>query len=273
MSSYQDWIGRRTERTESVTERQLGQFRATLAGMLAPDPVPPGFHWCLAPDIAQPADLGRDGHPRAGLFMPTLPLPRRMWAGGEVAFIGALAPHDTVTRTSTIADITFKRGSTGQLGFVTVDHTYSVSGTTRIIERQDIVYREDAKRGIAVPSPHPAEHWAVEHRWRVTPDTVLLFRYSALTFNGHRIHYDQAYATSVEGYSGLVVHGPMQATWMMNLASTILGCAPSRFLYRGSAPLICHTPVSVEARIEGSAIALRVRRDDGVVTAQANATP
>jgi 3-methylfumaryl-CoA hydratase len=271
MSHYQDWIGRRTERTETITERQLSHFRATFAGLLASEPVPLGFHWCLVPDVAQPADLGRDGHPRTGLFLPSLPLPRRMWAGGEVMFHGAFSPGETVTRTSTVADIAFKTGRTGRLGFVTVDHVYAVDGATRITERQDIVYREDPRQHASAPSPPPAEDWAAETHWRVTPDTVLLFRYSALTFNGHRIHYDQAYATAVEGYSGLVVHGPMQATWMLNLAAEVLGRAPASVRYRGLTPLICHTPVRVEARSEGDVIEMRVRRDDGIVTAQASA--
>lgn len=278
MTDHTDWIGRQTRRDERVTARLVAQFRATLAGTLAPDPhpdaVPPGLHWTLVPDVADPASLGRDGHPQTGLFMPPLPLPRRMWAGGTLDFGGPLRVGDHVTRDSTIADIRFKTGSTGPLGFVTVTMLWSVDGAVRITERQDIVYREDAKPGVAV-AVKPAEDWQALQSRSITPDPVLLFRYSALTFNGHRIHYDHPYATGVEGYAGLVVHGPMQAIWMLNLATEIFGHLPARFAYRGLAPLICGTKVWIEARqVAGGpagTLGLRVRRADGVVTMQADA--
>lgn len=144
MSNHSDWIGREATRTETITQRQVDGLAVTLAGTLAPGAVPPGLHWCLVPDMADPQDLGRDGHPKRGMFMPDLPgLPRRMWAGGELAFNAALQTGDTLTRASKIADISFKTGSTGPLGFVTVQNLYAVAGQTRITERQDIVYRED----------------------------------------------------------------------------------------------------------------------------------
>lgn len=272
MTDYSDWIGRKTRRVDTIGEREIARFRATLPGMLAQGAVPPGFHWTLAPDLAEPADLGRDGHPKPGIFVPALPLPRRMWAGGEISYHGDLNPGDTVVRDTTVSDIAFKTGSTGQLGFVTVHHDWSVDGKAVVRERHDIVYREDPKPGSAV-TPTPAEDWVAEKSWSVTPDSVLLFRYSALTFNGHRIHYDQPYATGVEGYAGLVVHGPLQATWMLNLATDLLGRLPARFRYRGLSPLTAGIPVTVEARRDGADIALRVRKGDGVVTMQATATP
>jgi 3-methylfumaryl-CoA hydratase len=271
MTDHTDWIGREAIRTETITQRQVDGLKATLAGTLAPGAVPPGLHWCLVPDLADPQDLGRDGHPRRGMFMPDLPgLPRRMWAGGELSFNAPLQTGDSVTRTSKITDISFKTGSTGSLGFVTVQHLYSVADQTRITERQDIVYREDAKPGTSA-LPAAAEDWPEAEHWQITPDPVLLFRYSALTFNGHRIHYDQPYATGVEGYAGLVVHGPLQAIWMLNLATSILGHLPAIFHYRGLSPLISGTPVRIEARPSPEGLALRVRRDDGVVTMQATA--
>ena len=271
-SDYSDWIGRKTSRSEVISDRLLTHFRATLAGTLGPGAVPPGLHWALVPDVAEPADLGRDGHPRTGIFVPALPLPRRMWAGGEMAFDGELRPGDVVTRDSTIGDITFKTGASGPLGFVTVNHLWKVGGQTRITERQDLVYREDSKPGPA-PTPAATEDWQTDAVWSITPDPVLLFRYSALTFIGHRIHYDLPYAMGVEGYGGLVVHGPLQALWMLNLAATMLGRMPATFRYRGLTPLICGVPVRIEARQQGENIALRVRRPDGVVTMQAVATP
>jgi 3-methylfumaryl-CoA hydratase len=271
-TDYSDWIGRQSSRTEIISDRLLTHFGAVMAGMLGPGAVPPGFHWALVPDVADPAELGRDGHPSTGMFVPTLPLPRRMWAGGEIVFSGILNPGDTVTRDSTMGDITFKSGASGRLGFVSITHLWRVDGQTRITERQDLVFREDHKPG-AIFSPTAAEDWQAEASWQITPDPVLLFRYSAITFNGHRIHYDMPYATAVEGYDGLVVHGPLQALWMLNLSTTMLGRLPHSFRYRGLAPLICGNAVQIEALYHGDVVELRVRRRNGVVTMQATATP
>ena len=266
-----DWIERETIRTETITQRQVDGLATTLAGTLAAHMTPPGLHWCLMPDLADPPDLGRDGHPKRGMFMPDLPgLPRRMWAGGELAFGAPLQTGDTVTRTSKIAEITHKTGSTGPLGFVSVHNVYAVAGEVRITERQDIVYRPDGK-STSSPASRPTEDWPQAERWQITPDPVLLFRYSALTFNGHRIHYDHPYATGVEFYAGLVVHGPLQAIWTMNLATSLFGHLPAMFRYRGLSPLICGVPVAIEARPSPEGLALRVRGTDGVVTMQATA--
>jgi 3-methylfumaryl-CoA hydratase len=194
-----------------------------------------------------------------------------MWAGGELAFLSDFTADDHVTRETTVADITFKEGSTGKLGFVTLRHDWSAGGILRLQERQDIVYREAPHRG-ATAAPPPSEPWQADRVLALTPDPVLLLRYSALTFNAHRIHYDHAYATGIEGYAGLVVHGPLQALWMLNLAATLLGRNPSRFRYRGLSPLTCGIPVRVEAKTEGDSIALRVVTDTGVATMHATAT-
>lgn len=271
MSGFEDWIGRSYARSEPVSARLIDQFRATLHGYLARADVPTGLHWCLAPDVVEPARLGRDCHPKTGIFLPALPLPRRMWAGGELAFHGAFAPGDLVTRATTIEDVAFKEGRSGRLGFVTQRHVYSVGGAPRLTERQDIVYRDDSVPGTARP-PEPAEDWPYATTWHITPDPTLLFRFSALTFNGHRIHYDYPYATEVEGYEGLVVHGPMQAVWMLNLATHLMGHLPARFSYRGLSPLICGAPVAIEARAATGGLELRVRREaDGVATMAARA--
>jgi 3-methylfumaryl-CoA hydratase len=267
-----DWIGRSRSSTDIVSPRLLSQFKVTLVGMLFDADVPPGLCWCLAPDLAAAEQLGRDGHPEPGLFLPRLPLPRRMWAGGEITMSAPLSPGDVVTRTSTVENVAFKDGRSGPLGFVTVAHRYEVGGEARILERQDIVYRENPRPGEAAAAPPEPEVWQPLRSWRVTPDETLLFRFSALTFNGHRIHYDQPYATGVEGYAGLVVHGPMQAVWLQNLAATILGRPAAIFSYRALAPLICGEAVSVEAVSIDDGIALRVRRErDNVVTMQATA--
>jgi 3-methylfumaryl-CoA hydratase len=272
MTDYSNWIGRNTTREEPLTYRLLEQFRATLDGTLAPLDVPPGVEFCLAPDICAPGLLGRDGHPRTGIFLPDLPLPRRMWAGGRIDRIAPLAEGDIVTRKSAIEDVRFKSGRSGRLGFVTVRHIYAVDAATRIDEQQDIVYREDPAPDAPAPRLPEADAWPDAQGWDVTTTPTLLFRYSALTFNGHRIHYDAPYAREVEGYDGLVVHGPLQAIWMQNLAATLLGLAPRRFDYRGTAPLICGQPVRVEAAEASGGLSLRVRRlSDNAITMQGSA--
>ncbi len=271
MNDYSDWIGWGYSRSEPVSDRLIAQYRATLAGYLAEVEVPVGLHWCLVPDVVEPARLGRDCHPKTGIFLPALPLPRRMWAGGELEFHAPLAPGEMVTRETLIDDVAFKQGRSGQLGFVTQRHVYRVEGAPRITERQDIVYREDPKPGQARVPP-PAEDWPGAETWHLTPDPTLLFRFSALTFNGHRIHYDHPYATQVEGYEGLVVHGPMQAVWMMNLAVHAANRTVRRFSYRGLSPLICGAAVAIEARETAGGLDLRVRRAaDGVATMEARA--
>lgn len=262
------WIGRRIVREDALTARLAEQFRATLAGHLAPAEVPLGLFWTLCPDALPQEDLGRDGHPQPGLILPRLPLPRRMWAGGEVMFSGTFHDGDTVQRASTVEAINFKSGSTGPLGFVSVRHDYRVVGQCRISERQDLVYRNDPVKGGKAPAYPLASDLGVPLEVdSLLPDTVLLFRYSALTFNGHRVHYDHRYATKVEGYDDLLVHAPLQATLMLNLAARVLGACPARFTYRGVSPLTCGQPIKVEAHgAPDGSIGLRVLRDGGPVT-------
>ncbi|MEM8855483.1 MAG: MaoC family dehydratase N-terminal domain-containing protein, partial [Pseudomonadota bacterium] len=235
---FAHWRGRTRTATDRVSERLVTAYTATLSPHLAPSEAAPlGLYWCLAPDVMMAQELGGDGHPRLGLVLPDVPFKRRMWAGGEVTFRGALPLGASVDKTSTIADIAFKTGRSGALCFVTVNHTYRVGEDTLIEERQDIVYREPLEDALDAPAPPPAPAWEDAGRWQVSPDPTLLFRYSALTFNGHRIHYDAPYATEVEGYDGLVVHGPLQATLILNLAASHLGRPPKRMAYRGKAPL------------------------------------
>jgi len=265
---FRSWIGRRITRVDVASARLIEQFRATIAGNLAPAEVPLGLFWAFCPDALPPGDLGRDGHPQLGLILPRLPLPRRMWAGGEVLSFGAFHEGDLVQRDSTGEAITFKTGSTGPLGFVSVRHDYVVAGTCVVSERQDLVYRDDPVPGAVTPCfPLAPDLGPPLAEITLTPDPVLLFRYSAMTFNGHRIHYDRSYATGVEGYDDLVVHGPLQATLMLNLAARVLGACPARFTYRGVSPLTCGKPIRIEAHAapDGS-LNLRVRRDGGPVT-------
>jgi 3-methylfumaryl-CoA hydratase len=237
IDTLRGWIGRTETTRDAVTCELVARFLATLDAVsvrLEPDdPAPLGIHWCLAPAVAPTSRLGPDGHPARGGFLPPVPLPRRMWAGGELVFERPLRIGETVRRTSRIEDVALKQGRSGPLCFVTMRHDIEADGAVAIRERQDIVYRGmDANPAPSAPPPE-AETW----RRDVEASPVLLFRYSALTFNGHRIHYDRRYCLETEGYPGLVVHGPLQATLLLHLAAELRdGTTPARFTFRGVAP-------------------------------------
>lgn len=255
MTELTDWIGRSREASDLVTPRLLAEFRATFAPHLAPSPggtAPPALHWCLAPETPPADALGPDGHAAKGGFLPPVPLPRRMWAGGQVETLSELREGDLVTRTETVRDVAFKEGRSGRLCFVTVEHAVATARGLAIRERQDIVYREAAGAQSGVGSVAERDDAAgYEQVWAVPATPTLLFRYSAMTFNGHRFHYDQPYATQVEGYADLVVHGPIQATLLMNLAATLLGQVPRRFTYRGVSPMTANQIFRVCGRRTG----------------------
>jgi 3-methylfumaryl-CoA hydratase len=241
ITHLQSWIGRTMQAEDIATPRLVAEYCATLAPYLAPTPeheAPLALHWCLAPAIAPMAALGPDGHPNRGGFLPPVPLPRRMWAGGEIEFTKVIRVGVPVTRSSTIADVSVKAGRSGMLCFVAVRHDYATADGLVLSERHDIVYRDadPAPAGTAAPQA-PAPPRAAERAWQVESSPVLLFRYSAMTFNGHRIHYDLPYVTGVEGYQGLLVHGPLQASLLLNLAATLGKRTPRRFRYRGLSPL------------------------------------
>ena len=254
LDHLRDWIGRTAEDEDIVTPRLIAEYRATLAPALAAvgdGEAPLALHWCLSPSIAPLAGLGPDGHAAKGEFLPPVPLPRRMWAGGSIRWTAPLRVGDRVTRRSTIADVVVKQGRTGPLCFVSVDHEYETPRGLALSERHDIVYR--GATDAAAKPPAPAEARNADLTWEVEATPTLLFRYSAMTFNGHRIHYDQPYVTGVEGYAGLVVHGPLQASLMFNLAAELGGAPPSTFRYRGLSPLIAgqHFLVRGRHRSEG----------------------
>jgi 3-methylfumaryl-CoA hydratase len=248
------WIGKSEEASDLITPRLIQSFEATFAPHLAPcpgDDAPLALHWCLAPPIAPIGAIGTDGHATKGEFLPPVPLPRRMWAGGTIETVQPLRDGDLVTRRSTIGDVTFKEGRSGPLCFVAVEHEIVSPRGLALRERHNIVYREAAAAGTpAAPASAaaPIEPEPADLTWTVAASPVFLFRYSAITFNGHRIHYDLPYVTEVEGYAGLVVHGPIQATLMLNIIATLSGGEPIRLDYRGVAPLIAGAPFLVKAR-------------------------
>lgn len=273
MNSPQDWIGRAWEADDHITPRRIAEFRATLGEQHCGGDEMPGLQWCLCPETLEPSQLGRDGHPRPGLVLPDLGLARRMWAGGHVKWHGGIVVGEKITRVTTVRDVTFKEGRSGRLGFVTLAHQYSCADDLRIEEVQNIVYREDPTDDAVPMQPPQADDWANAKTRVAQTNSTLLFRFSAMTFNGHRIHYDQAYATGIEGYGGLVVHGPLQATWMQHFARDLLGHVPAEFSYRGLSPLICERPVLIEARPVSGGLELRVRDiEANVVTMSATAS-
>jgi len=217
---WQQWIGRTERRADQVSATPIAALSATL-DRDDPEPVPgsdvpPLWHWLYFTPLAKQSEIGPDGHAKRGGFLPPVPLPRRMWAGGRLQFEHPLHIGDEITRTSRIANVTTKEGRTGSLVFVLVRQEIADARGVALTEEHDIVYRDVAPAGApaAVPQPAPTdESFARE----IVPDAVLLFRYSALTFNGHRIHYDRSYVTEVEGYPGLIVHGPLIATLLLDL--------------------------------------------------------
>lgn len=253
MTDLTAWIGRTRSQSDLVTPRLLAEFHATLAPHLAPVAAgiaPPALHWCLAPETPAADALGPDGHAAKGDFLPPVPLPRRMWAGGEIETLAELQVGDFVTRTETVRDVAFKEGRSGRLCFVTVAHSIATDRGIAIRERQDIVYREAAGGQTGAGSAAERDEAGAYARvWSLPATPTLLFRYSAMTFNGHRFHYDQPYATQVEGYADLVVHGPMQATLLINLAATLMGRVPRIFRYRGLSPMTANQTFRVCGRL------------------------
>jgi 3-methylfumaryl-CoA hydratase len=276
MELLRGWIGRSSEAEDLITPRLIGGFRATFAPYLAPsgkDEAPLGLHWCLAPDAEPMAGLAPDGHAARGSLLPPVSLPRRMWAGGEVELWAPLRLGDKILRRSTIADIKAKQGRSGPLCFVTLRNEFSTARGLALSERHDIVYRTSPASGSPPSSAARPEQLQTERSWRVPASPVLLFRYSALTFNGHRIHYDEPYATGAEGYPGLLVHGPLQATLLLNLTATSGATMPFRFSYRALSALIAGPAFEVQARRGERSVEGWTRNAGGVICMEATAIP
>ncbi|MCW5637111.1 MAG: MaoC family dehydratase N-terminal domain-containing protein [Rubrivivax sp.] len=276
-ANLNEWIGRSETLKDDITAAPVRGLNATLdhpalpveAGM----PLPPLWHWLYFLPQHRQSEIGPDGHARRGGFLPPVPLPRRMWAGSQFEFRAPVRVGDAVERTSTIADVTSKEGRTGQLVFVKVRHELRCNGAAdpAIVEFHDIVYRDAKKAGDVEPPPTPAA--AGEWQRTIVPDDVLLFRYSALTFNGHRIHYDRRYVTEVEGYPGLVVHGPLIATLLMDLVRRHAPEAQvAGFRFKAVRPTFDLHPFKVHGRREGTEVRLWAHDHEGWLTMDATAT-
>jgi len=233
---------------------------------MAGEALPPFWHQIYFWDAQPPETLGRDGHPAIGGFIPDLGLPRRMWAGGKLDFHAPLVTGIPATKRTTITAIKQKTGRSGPLAFVTLRHDIRQSEQLCVSEHQDLVYRHDIDLTAPKPTPPTAridETHCEQHGFTSTE----LFRYSALTMNGHRIHYDENYARDVEGYDGLVTHGPLLAQYLMLMAERSLGPLKS-FKFRATAPLMHHE--AAEFCMNGDT--LWVRAPDGRECMQATAT-
>jgi 3-methylfumaryl-CoA hydratase len=277
LDHLRQWIGRSTEAFDIVTAQLVKGLRATLfqeIGEPKPgDAAPFTTHWCLAQPVFPMSELGPDGHPTRGGFLPPVPLPRRMWAGGELEFFDALRVGDDAKRSSRIVNVTIKSGSTGVLCFVSVEHIVTSPRGMAIRERQDIVYRDISGAPSATPAKAAPPPPVAKHRETHMADPVLLFRYSALTFNGHRIHYDRDYVTKVEGYPGLIFHGPLQAALIVELAAKLYnGQPPKKLSYRGLQPLFEGSEFSVNANDNGPGMELWTANADGQPTMKGTAT-
>jgi 3-methylfumaryl-CoA hydratase len=271
------WIGRTAVAEDTVVPVPLRALSATLDRDDAPlrtgEAIPPCWHWLYFLPIFRQSEIGVDGHPHRGGFLPPVPLPRRMWAGSQIEFIRPVAVGQSIERHSRIEDVRMKEGRTGPLVFVKVVHEIQADGVAAIEERHDIVYRdmpqpgEPAAQGMAAPTDATWQR-------RIVPDDVMLFRYSALTFNGHRIHYDRRYVTAVEGYPGLVVHGPLIATLLLDLLRRELPDATvTRFEFRAVMPIFDVAPFEVCGRLAADRqVQLWAVTPEGHVAMNASAT-
>jgi 3-methylfumaryl-CoA hydratase len=279
MSTLSDWIGKSETVSDIATATPYAALSATLdrpaERPAAGAPLPALWHWLYFLPLYRQSEIGADGHAKRGGFLPPVPLPRRMWAGSQFEFHKPLRIGDALARTSTIQDVTEKSGRTGPLVFVKVRHEIRRAGErdVALTEFHDIVYREAARPDDVAPPPKAAPERAEwEKKW--VPDDVLLFRYSALTFNGHRIHYDRRYVTEVEGYPGLIVHGPLIATLLLDLLRHHRPDAEvARYEFRAVRPTfdINHFFVCCEPLPDGKSFHLWAKDHEGWLTMDATA--
>ena len=278
INHLRSWIGRQESRCDLITAAPLACLGAALdrpacgsvTGAGAGEPLPPLWHWLYFLPAPPASQLDIDGHALRGDFLPPVPLPRRMWAGSNIRFESAPRVGDPLRRVSTIADVSHKQGSSGELVFVTVRHEVFSAATLALTEEQQLVYRDQSggistRPALAAPA---AAQWSRE----LVPDPVLLFRYSALTFNRHRIHYDRDYAVAIEGYAGLVVQGPLTATLLLDtLHRHLPGKRLASFRFRGVKPLLDGQPIQLQGRRDGDTVSLWALDSTGALAMQANA--
>jgi 3-methylfumaryl-CoA hydratase len=269
------WIGRQESVSDVLSPTQAALMNATL-DYDAPDPrpgdpLPPLWHWIYFVPRHRASEIAEDGHAQRGGFLPPVPLPRRMWAGGRLIFHAPLRLGAEAERISTVQDVKVKQGRSGTLAFATVRHELRCADGGHVVEEQDIVYREPPSANTPTVQPQTAPQNAQWSR-QVVPDPVALFRYSALTFNGHRIHFDRPFCQDHEGYPGLVVHGPLIATLLMELArQSMPGESVTGYQFRAVSPLFDTESFSVHGRQEGKSISLWASSAAGALAMDATA--
>jgi 3-methylfumaryl-CoA hydratase len=273
IDELQQWVGKQERHTDLATQAPVAGLSATLDYLqpraLAGDPIPNLWHWLYFLPAPAASQIDVDGHPLRGGFLPPVDLPRRMWAGGKLRFVSPVCVGDEIEKVSTIKDISLKSGSSGVLVFVTVMHEILVNDRLAIVEEQNLVYRQRASSNSPPKKPAPAVAlWSRE----ITPDPVLLFRYSALTHNSHRIHYDRDYATDVEGYFGLVVQGPLTAILLLDLLRREMpGVEVKSFEFRGVRPLLDIGSFSLQGRCDRNKAQLWALDSSGALAMTATA--
>ncbi len=274
-NDWKSWLGKSETNIALIDARQAELMAATFDMQIPKkgDALPPCWHWAWF-NVAKPhSQLGRDGHPKRGGtgLLPPISLPRRMWAGGNIEFLKPILVGTEITKKSTIERIAEKKGNSGALCIVTVLHQLFDGEELCIAEKQNLVFREDPKSDAPKISP-PAPPQEPQVTRIISPDPVTMFRYSALTFNGHRIHYDVDYARDVEGYDGLVFHAPLTATLLLGLAKEIAGKEITTFNYRATSPLFGHEDFTIHGKQDGDKITVWAQTPNGAqaMIAEAN---
>jgi 3-methylfumaryl-CoA hydratase len=276
MDALASWVGRQERARDDITATPIAAFAALLdrdpARPAAGDAIPLLTHWFYFLPLHRQSTLGPDGHAERGGFLPPVDLPRRMWAASRFRFHAPLRVGDRALRVSTIESIVPKQGRSGALVFVRVGHRIELGAGTAIEEEHEIVYRTMSAPGADTSRGAPLQRRAAQWRREIRPDPVLLFRYSALTFNGHRIHYDRTYATEVEGYPGLIVHGPLLGTLLIDeLVRHEPGVRVDRYEFKALRPVFDTAPFYVCGRREGAGASLWIEDADGAVCMDASA--
>ncbi len=273
MADFGAWVGHRRTEQDVATPSRAVAMAALLDreadGLVAGAALPEFWHWIYFNAAVPRSRLGPDGHERRGEFLPPVELPRRMWAGGRLRFLRPIVLGQEIVRESEIASIETKRGRSGELVLVTVRHTIRDAQAVCLEEEQDLVYCEIPRAGGPSPSELPSE---VDWREAFVPDAVTLFRYSALTFNAHRIHYDHRFTTESEGYRGVVVHGPLTALLLLEAAKRHARAAPRAYDYRGRAPLFVDEPITLAGKARDSETELWAAGPAGTIAMEASVT-
>ncbi|WP_322084583.1 FAS1-like dehydratase domain-containing protein [Burkholderia sp. BCC1972] len=273
IAHLREWVGQTRTDHDILSSRHARLMAATLglaqSGLVEGAALPPLWHWLYFLSGEPPAALGRDGHPARGGFLPPVTLPNRMWAGGQLEFHAPVPLDARVEKHSTVVSVDHKQGRSGELVFVKVRHELLHAGNRVLTEHHDIVYKGATATGSAAANVGIP---AAQHSRRIEPDATMLFRYSALTFNGHRIHYDADYCREVEGYPNLVIHGPLNATLLAAFAQEVSGRPVKTFSYRGLKPAMVGNALTLNAAHDGDRLVLWVALPHGSMSMRADAT-